>query len=94
MVNTKDVLKIASLSRLQISESDLAKFTHQMNNILDFIAKLNELDTAQVEPTSHAVTVSSPLREDEVRSCRVQDAVFEIAPDSESNLFRVPKVIV
>lgn len=93
MVTRQDVQKIANLARLEIHENELEKFTGQMNNILDFIAKLNELDTKNIEPTSHAVSIETPFREDKVVENKIREKVFEVAPDHEGNLFRVPKVI-
>ena len=93
MVTREDVLKIAKLARLEIRENELEKFTGQMNNILDFITKLNKLDTKNIEPTSHAISMETPFREDQVIQNKIREKVFEVSPDHEGNLFRVPKVI-
>lgn len=93
MITRETVEKIAKLARLQLSESDLEKYTGQLNNILGHIEKLNQLDTQAIEATTHAVEVANPMREDEVKSNSVIDAVLEISPDHEEHFFRVPKVI-
>lgn len=93
MVTKENVLKIAKLSKLDIHSDELEKFTHQMNNILDFIKKLDQLDTSQIEPTSHAVSMETPFREDKVIENKIREKVFAISPDHEGNLFKVPKVI-
>lgn len=93
MVTKENVIKIAKLSKLEIHSDELEKFTHQMNNILDFIKKLEQLDTTQIEPTSHAVSIETALREDRVIENQMRHKVFENSPDHEGNLFKVPKVL-
>jgi len=93
MINRETVEKIAKLARLQLSESDLEKYTGQLNNILGYVEKLNQLDTSAIEATTHAVEVPNPLREDAVHPSHVIDAVLQISPDHEAHFFRVPKVI-
>ncbi|MCE9625737.1 MAG: Asp-tRNA(Asn)/Glu-tRNA(Gln) amidotransferase subunit GatC [Deltaproteobacteria bacterium] len=93
MITRETVEKIAKLARLQLSESDLEKYTGQLNNILADVEKLKELNTDAIEATTHAVEVANPLREDEVKTNTVIDAVLEISPDHEAHFFRVPKVL-
>ena len=94
MITKETVQDIAHLARLEFSHEELETFTSQLNSILGFMEKLEELDTSQIEATSHAVETSSPMREDEVRSSDVIKLVLEKdAPDHEDNFFRVPKVI-
>jgi len=93
MINRETVEKIAKLARLQLSESDLEKYTGQLNNILGYVEKLEELNTDAIQATTHAMEVANPLREDEVKPSTVIDAVLEISPDHEAHFFRVPKVL-
>ena len=93
MIKRDQILNIAKLARLELSEADLAKYTEQLNSILGHIEKLKQLDTSKIEATTHAVEVPNPLRADEVKPCTVIDAVLEISPDHEAHFFRVPKVI-
>lgn len=93
MVTKDDVKKIALLARLEIPEGDLEKFTGQMNQILDFVARLNELETTSIVPTSHAIPLANAFRQDVAVESRVREAAMENAPEQEGNLFRVPKVI-
>ncbi len=93
MIDSKDILKIASLSRLEVRSEDLEKMTGQMNQILGFIDKLGQLDTSNITPTSHAVQTGNAFREDVVVESQVRDKLFEVAPAHEGNFFRVPKVI-
>ncbi|MBL7684632.1 MAG: Asp-tRNA(Asn)/Glu-tRNA(Gln) amidotransferase subunit GatC [Deltaproteobacteria bacterium] len=93
MITEKDVQKIATLSRLKIEGPETAKFTDQMNQILGFVETLSSLDTSNITPTSHAIRMSTALREDIVIQNHIREKALEIAPESEHNLFRVPKVI-
>ena len=93
MVTKENVKKIATLARLKIPEEELDKFTSQMNQILSFIEKLNELETAQIVPTSHATLVTNAFRKDEVVKNDIREKALESAPDREGFFFRVPKVI-
>jgi len=66
-VTRKDVEYIASLSKLKFEENELDNFTHQLNDILAYVEKLNELDTENVEPLSHPVENENVFREDELK---------------------------
>ncbi|MFO1520267.1 MAG: Asp-tRNA(Asn)/Glu-tRNA(Gln) amidotransferase subunit GatC [bacterium] len=93
MVTKENVLKIAELSRLKIADSELEKFTEQMNGILKFIERLKQLDTSNITPTSHATLVTNAFRQDEAVKSGVREKALETAPDKEGHFFRVPKVI-
>jgi aspartyl-tRNA(Asn)/glutamyl-tRNA(Gln) amidotransferase subunit C len=93
MVTKENVKKIATLARLRIPEEELEKFTSQMNQILSFIERLSQLDTAQIVPTSHATLVTNAFREDQVVKCEIREKALEAAPDRDGFFFRVPKVI-
>ncbi|MCU7495939.1 MAG: Asp-tRNA(Asn)/Glu-tRNA(Gln) amidotransferase subunit GatC [Ignavibacteria bacterium] len=92
-VTRKDVEYIAALAKLRFSETELDSFTGELNQILNYIEKLNELDTSNVEPLSYPVEVSNVLREDKrMPSVTTQEALRN-SPDSTEEFFRVPKVI-
>lgn len=93
MITRETVEEIALLARLELSEAEKETYTNQLNSILGYFAKLNELDTSQIEATSHAVEIANPMREDEVHSSKAIEEVLEISPDNEDHFFRVPKVI-
>lgn len=93
MVTQEEVKKIARLSRLEIQEHELEKFTGQMNQILDFIASLNKLDTSHIEATSHANVMGTAFREDKLVESQISELVLETAPEAENHFFKVPKVI-
>lgn len=92
-VTKKEVEKIAELAKLKFSESELEDFTHQMNDILKYMEKLNELNTENVEPLSHPIEATNVFREDELKqSIKTEDALKN-APLADENYFKVPKVI-
>jgi len=92
-VTKKDVLKIANLARLHVNDEEIAKYTEQMNLILEYMEQLNQINTADVEPLSHPLDLKNIFREDKVQpSLPVEDALRN-APDKSGNYFKVPKVI-
>ena len=92
-VTIKDVEYIASLSKLKFNEEELENYTHQLNDILTYIEKLNELDTANVEPLSHPVETQNVFREDELKPSLPTEDALKNSPDRTDEFFRVPKVI-
>jgi aspartyl-tRNA(Asn)/glutamyl-tRNA(Gln) amidotransferase subunit C len=92
-ITREDVIKVAELARLEFGEEELEKFTEQLGNILKYIGKLNELDTKDVEPTSHVLNIATPLREDAVEEWLTTGEALENAPEEEDGFFVVPRVI-
>jgi len=92
-ISKDDVTNVAELARLEVTEEETEIFTEQLGNILEYIEKLNELDTDNVEPTSHVLDISTPLREDKVVKWLSIEEVLQNAPESEDDFFVVPQVI-
>ncbi len=92
-ITTAEVEHVARLARLELSEAEKETFTGQMDAILAYVEKLNELDTANVVPTAHAVPVENAFREDAVRLSIGVDNALANAPARAEGFFRVPKVI-
>jgi aspartyl-tRNA(Asn)/glutamyl-tRNA(Gln) amidotransferase subunit C len=92
-ITREEVEHVALLARLKFSEEEKEKFTHQLNAILEYMEKLQELDTSRVEPTFHAVSRRNVFREDRVISSAPQDLSLSNAPDGDRGFFRVPKII-
>ncbi len=92
-LSKSDVEHVALLARLKFSESEKERLTTQMNSILDYMDKLKELDTSQVEPTFHALARRNVFREDTVLPCFPQEVSLSNAPDGDRGFFRVPKII-
>ena len=89
----KDVEHVARLARLALTDEEKELYREQLERILDYVQKLNGVDTSKVEPTSHVVPLSNVWREDESRESCDADAILENAPDKEGRYFKVKKVI-
>jgi len=92
-VTKKDVEKIAELSMLEFSDTELEKYTTEMNKILSYVEKLNELDTENVDPLSHPIENVNVFREDIVKESTTTEEALKNAPDRTTEHFKVPKVI-
>ena len=92
-ISQKDVEHVARLARLTVVPEELKSLTEQMDAILGYVDKLNELDTAGVEPMAHAVPMSNVFREDEINPTIGIERALQNAPQSEGGYFKVPKVI-
>ncbi len=92
-VTVSEVEKIAKLARIVLNDQEKEELTGQMNEILDYIDKLNELDTENVEPMSHPLDLKNVFREDELKESLPQNKALENAPSKTDKFFKVPKVI-
>lgn len=92
-ISREEVEHVARLARLELTEAEKEMFTGQMDAILAYVDKLNELDTKGITPTSHAVPMENAFREDEVAPSIGIDKALLNAPDRSDNFFRVPQVI-
>jgi aspartyl-tRNA(Asn)/glutamyl-tRNA(Gln) amidotransferase subunit C len=92
-VDKNEILKIASLAKLKFSDEEIEKFTSQFNEILNYMDKLNEINTDNVQPLSHPLDINNVMREDELfNSIETKDALLN-APEKDEQYFKVPKVI-
>ncbi|MFB9326473.1 Asp-tRNA(Asn)/Glu-tRNA(Gln) amidotransferase subunit GatC [Paenibacillus aurantiacus] len=92
-ITLKDVEHVAKLARLALTEQEKEQFTGQLNAILKYAEKLNQLDTDGIEPTSHVLPVTNVMREDEVRESVSNETALKNAPDEEDGQFKVPAVL-
>jgi aspartyl-tRNA(Asn)/glutamyl-tRNA(Gln) amidotransferase subunit C len=96
-ISREDVLRVADLAYLDLSDAELETYRAQIDEILEYIGKLNELDTTSVEPMAQVLsddqTADATLRQDVVVPCGVAGEILKQAPDPEPPYFRVPKVI-
>ena len=92
-IDIKHVEHIAQLGRLHLNDAEKKSLTEDLNNILQYVEKINELDTSKVEPTSHILPLRNVTRKDEVKPSPGQDVMLKNAPDAENGFFRVPPVI-
>lgn len=89
----EEVLHVAELARLSLSPEEIELFTVQLNDILEYVEKLQELDTSGVAPLAQVIPLFSVFREDLVRESPPLDVVLENAPAREDGNFLVPRVI-
>ena len=90
MIDRDQVLHVARLARLELSEAEVERMSSELSSILDHIEKISELDLENVEPTSHVVEVENVLRADEPRESWPRDRILDPAPDPADGGFRVP----
>ncbi len=91
---TKDeVAYVAHLARLSFAEEEVGRFTSQLNDILLYMEKLNEVDTTGVEPMTHAIAQKNAFRSDTVEASLPSEISLANAPASRGSCFEVPKVI-
>ena len=88
-----DVVHVARLARLELSEGEVARFTEQLAAVLAHAEDVASLDIADVPPTSHPVPLVNVLRADVVRPCLDRDEVLACAPEAEDGRFRVPRIL-
>ena len=92
-IDEAQVRKVARLSRLDLTEAEVEEFTGQLSAILDYVEKMNELDTDRVEPLAHCLPISNVFREDGARESLGTDAVLANAPQRDEDFFKVPKIL-
>jgi aspartyl-tRNA(Asn)/glutamyl-tRNA(Gln) amidotransferase subunit C len=93
MITREDVEHVAELARLELTAAEKEQFIAQLNSILTYIDQLNELDTTDVEPTSHVIPMSNVLRDDAVCPSLDRALVLHNAPQESHFFFKVPRII-
>ena len=83
----------AKLARINLTDEEKAKFSAQLDSIIGYVEKLEELDTSDVEPTAHPFPVENVWQEDEVSSELSVEEALQNAPAQRNNMFSVPKVV-
>jgi aspartyl-tRNA(Asn)/glutamyl-tRNA(Gln) amidotransferase subunit C len=92
-ITKEQIQHIAVLSRLNLSEEEKDLFGSQLSGILDYVDQLNELDTREIEPTSHVLSLSNVMRDDVLRSSLPGEKALKNAPSRSENFYRVPRII-
>jgi aspartyl-tRNA(Asn)/glutamyl-tRNA(Gln) amidotransferase subunit C len=90
VIEREQVLHVAKLARLRLSDAEVERMAGELSGILDHVDRIGELHLDDVEPTSHVVELENVLRPDEPRPSWPKDAVLEQAPDPADGAFRVP----
>jgi aspartyl-tRNA(Asn)/glutamyl-tRNA(Gln) amidotransferase subunit C len=89
-ITREEVLHVAGLARLELTEEEIARLELQLNDILAAVGKVSELDLSDVPPTSHPLAVVNAFRADDPRASLPLDDVFANAPERDGDHFRVP----
>lgn len=92
-ITKREVGHVAKLARLELSEEEQEVFTKQLNSILTYVEKLNELDTKDIEPISHVLPIRNVFKEDEVKESLPRERALSNASDKTEEFYRVPKII-
>ncbi len=92
-ISKEQVKHVANLSRLAITEEETEKLTKQLDSIITFAEQLNELDTENIEPTTHVLHMKNVLREDKASKGLPREEVLKNAPDHQDGQIRVPGIM-
>jgi len=92
-ITLEEVKYVSGLARLELKAEEAEAMTGQLDQILSYVDKLNEIDTSQVEPTTHAISITNAFREDELRESLTQEKAIANGPRQNGESFVVPKVI-
>ncbi len=92
-ITKKEVAHIAELARLSFSGKEMELFTEQLNQILVYMEKLNEIDTSEIKPTYHALDLINVFRDDQIKPSLSTQKVLFNAPQSDKDMVTVPRII-
>jgi len=92
-IDKAQVRKIAKLARLELTDAEVEEFTGQLSAVLDYMEKMDELDTTDIEPLAHCLPISNVLREDTVRESLGTEKALTNAPSRDGDFFKVPKIL-
>lgn len=89
-ITREEVLHVARLARLELSEEEVTRFQEQLSAIIEAVSKVSELDLSDVPPTSHPLEIANAWADDDPRESLSLEDAFANAPDREGDLFRTP----
>ena len=92
-ITPEEVSHVANLARLHMSSEEVEAMARQLDEILTYVAKLNELDTEGITPTTHAISIVNAFREDEVKPSLDREKTLANGPQQNGEFFVVPKII-
>ncbi len=92
-INRDEVMKVAHLARLAITEDKIDEYTKNLSNILDLVEQMNEIDTEGIEPMANPLDALQRLREDVVTESNQRELMLSLAPNANSDFYLVPKVL-
>jgi len=89
----EEVRQIANLARLKLTAEEEKRYAEQLSAVLDYAARLSDVDTSKIPPTATVLPLTAPLRKDEVVPCLPREKILANAPSSEEGMFSVPPVL-
>ncbi|WP_077624279.1 Asp-tRNA(Asn)/Glu-tRNA(Gln) amidotransferase subunit GatC [Sediminibacillus massiliensis] len=92
-ISKEEVKHVAHLARLALTDEEVEKMTRQLGDIIDYAESLNELDTENVEPTTHVLDLKNVMRKDEPKKWIEKEDALKNAPDQKDGQFRVPSIL-
>jgi aspartyl-tRNA(Asn)/glutamyl-tRNA(Gln) amidotransferase subunit C len=92
-IDKSQVKKVAKLARLELSEAEIEEFAGQLNAIIDYVERMNKLNTEGVEPMAHCLPVSNVFRDDVIKESLGTKKTLANAPQNDGPFFKVPKIL-
>jgi len=92
-IDEAQVRKVAKLARLELTDAEVGQFSGQLSAILDYVEKMNELDTDAVEPLAHCLPISNVFRADCAKESLGTEKALANAPQTDGEFFKVPKIL-
>jgi aspartyl-tRNA(Asn)/glutamyl-tRNA(Gln) amidotransferase subunit C len=92
-IGLKEIEYIANLSRIALTDEEMKIFKKQLTNVLDYIKKLNELNTDTVKPMAYATDIKNVFREEKLTPSLSRQKILDLSPSNVNGFFKVPKVI-
>ncbi len=92
-ISVNEIEKVASLSRIELTTEEKSTFRSQLTDILDYMKKLDELNTNDVQPMAYATSLKNVFREDRVESSYARQEILKLSPSNSNGFFKVPKVL-
>ncbi len=93
-IEKDDVKHVAQLARLKLTEEEINYFAKQLDSIVNYIDQLKEVNTSNVEPTTHVLPIQNVFRDDAARPSLKAGDALKNAPSKEKELFKVPRIII
>ena len=92
-ITPEEISHVANLARLRMTQPEVEEMAKQLDEILSYVTKLNELDTQGVRPTTHAISIVNAFREDEVKPSLEHDTALANGPEQNGESYVVPRII-
>lgn len=93
IIKKEDVEYLGRLARIELTEGEKKKFEKELGKILEYISKLNEVNTENIEPTYHVLPLKNVFRDDIPESSTSKEEILKNAPDKDDDFFKVPRII-